>query len=410
MNVDTNAKLVDALKQHGPSYVTESFVGSLVEAGKGAELTLDDGRTILDLASGNFGYGVSQVRDAVFAQMEKLPLSNRVLVSRNLANLVFRLDQLCPDPLSVSYVCNSGEEAFDGALKLSKGYHPERNKVVVVSDSRLGTLSYGTYCSELGHLYLDALSLRVLKVAADDLHALSEAVDGNTLAVVYEPVLTVHGVKRLAPAYLMAIRDCCDIHDCLMLAYEVKTGLGVTGQRLASEFASVVPDIVVLGGALSGGQVSIGAYVTRKKINDVVYAKKNPSLHGSTTGGNPASCVAACAVLDYIREHKPEQRHREFETYLKEKLTDMIDRSNGLLLPAAQVAGSLAAVRVCDTQTARTLWALCMKVGLLLQRPDQEWLHFRPPLVISKSELDLALARFSSALQLLANDRIREVG
>lgn len=410
MDADKSTGIADSLRRHGPAYITTSFLGRFVEAGDGAEITFDNGVKMLDFASGNFGYGISAVRDAVMEQIKKLPLSNRVLVSRNLANLVARLNRLCPDPLSVSYVCNSGEEAFDGALKLSKGLHPDRSGIVVVAGSRPGTLSYGTYCAGIGRHYLDALSLHVVEVAADDVSALERAVDDNTLAVVYEPVLTARGTRRLAPDYIRAIRDSCDRTGSLMLTYEVKTGLGITGHRLASEFTNVVPDIVVLGGALSGGQVPIGAYVTRKDVNDAVYGRKNPSLHGSTTGGNPASCVAACAALDYIREEKLDERHRRFEEILKVRLANVVKLSSGLIATNAQIAGSLVAIKMSTPLAADALWSLCIDAGLLLQRPDHEWLYFHPPLATSIDELDIALERFSNAVQVLANDRMPGVG
>lgn len=394
MNSDQTALEKDFFA-HAPKYLRDQYAGIVAVSGRQSRLTSVDGSSFYDFASGGFGYSVGPVVAAVQAQMKKMALSNRIMVSRRLAELVTKLNDITPEPLSVSYVCNSGEEAFDGALKLAKGLNPKRDTLVVVRGSQPGSLSYGLLCAGHNQLWLSALPLKVVFVEPNDPAQLQAAVNAQTLAVVYEPILTRGQCLRLNNPYLAAVRRLCDDWQCVMLAYELRTGLGFSGALLASSESNAVPDVVVLGNALSGGLVPVGAYVTRRELNDRVYGSKNPSLHGSTTGGNPASCAAAIAAIDYLLAQQLPARHLQIGAVLSAGL-EQLARTYPLTL--AEPEGSFVDLSLVYPQQAVALYQQLKSVGVLVQQPQHNRIQLRPMLTTSTAEVDDVLERMGTAL------------
>lgn len=387
MTIDCQAVERDYMN-HAPKFLRDQYAGIVAVSGRHAVLESAEGRPVFDFATGGFGYGVDEVAKKVQRQLRKMALSNRIMVSRRLAELVLKLHQITPTDLSVSYICNSGEEAFDASLKLAKGLNPARDTLVVVRGSQPGSLSYGLLCSEHSAPLLSALPLKAVFVDPNDAGQLQQAINERTLAVVYEPVLTKHRCLRLSPSYLATMQTLCNSHRCLMIAYELRTGLGFTGSMLSCSDRTAIPDVVVLGNALSGGMLPVGAYVTRKEINDHVYGTKNPSLHGSTTGGNPASCAAAVAALDYILTQRLPERHVQIGASLKAGLDRLSARH---AIQAGEPAGSIIDIFVENHEYALTLWQCLLAAGVLLEKPQGRRLVVRPALTTTLSEIDAAL-------------------
>lgn len=394
MTIDCQAIERDYMN-HAPKFLRDQYAGIVATSGIHTVLNTVEGRQVFDFATGGFGYCVDEVAKKVQLQLRKMALSNRIMVSRRLAELVLKLNQITPPELSVSYICNSGEEAFDASLKLAKGLNPARDTLVVVRGSQPGSLSYGLLCSEHNAPLLSAFPLKAVFVDPNDAGQLQQAVTERTLAVVYEPVLTKHRCIRLSPSYLATMQMLCNSHRCLMIAYELRTGLGFTGTMLSCSDRIAVPDVVVLGNALSGGMLPVGAYVTRKEINDQVYGTKNPSLHGSTTGGNPASCAAAVAALDYIHTQRLPERHVQIGVSLKSGLDRLSVRH---AIQTGEPEGSIIDIFVENHDHALMLWQCLLTAGVLLERPQDRRLIVRPALTTTLSEVDAALQAFEAGL------------
>ena len=368
--------------------MTVKTTSRTLQSASGATLTFDDGSTAIDLRSGGFGHGQREIVAAVKAQVEAMPLSNRVMITPVLASLVDKIAQLMPGELSVSYICNSGEESFDGALKLARGANPDRDQVVVVSGSHFGCLSYGQYFSQPG-VSLDYLPLRPVFVEANNSKALASAITAQTLAVVYEPVLTQQHLLPLSEEFLTTMRTLSKSTGATMIAYEVNTGMGPCGRNFATELTSVVPDVMVIGGALNAGCVPVGGYVTHKALNDLVDGRQNPSLHGSTTGGNPASCVAALQALLALESQGIANR----QTQIGAQLVSSIDGQ-----ASCKQAGSLVYVTLKNAAQADAMKQALSEAGLLVATRGHE-LNLIPPLMISDSELALACATLSKIIK-----------
>lgn len=263
-----------------------------------------EGRQIIDL-SGGFGFQVPAVIAAVSAQADLMGLSNRVLMSEPLIAFCRRLAELLPAPLASSYVCSSGDEAFEGALKLCKGLTPKRNTIVFVQGGDYGSLTYGR-CLGAPQDYQE-----IQRFLGFNLVGISNAgdlanVDWRDCFAVCHTSTVIDRDGRLSlidQALLDQLYAAAAIVTAPVIAVDVHSCLGSLGTLFGFQRYHNTPDIVVLGGALGGSAIPIGSYTCSEQRAYRVYGRSSPAKHGSTTAGNPMACVAAMAALDYVQAH-----------------------------------------------------------------------------------------------------------
>ncbi|RON53411.1 acetylornithine aminotransferase [Pseudomonas frederiksbergensis] len=263
-----------------------------------------DGRQIIDLAGG-FGFQVPSVIAAVSQQADRMGLSNRVLMSEPLIAFCKRLAELLPAPLVSSYICSSGDEAFEGALKLCKGLKPKGNTIVYIQGGDYGSLSYGR-CLGAAQDYLEIQRFLGFElVAVSDTRDLAKVDWNDCFAVCHtSTVIDEDGRLRLIdqtlldPLYAAAAKVSAPV-----IAVDVQSCLGSLGTLFGFQRYHNTPDIVVLGGALGGSAIPIGTYTCSEQMAYQVYGRSSPAKHGSTTAGNPMACIAAMAALDYVQAH-----------------------------------------------------------------------------------------------------------
>jgi len=384
----------------------------LLESASGATLTLTDGTLLLDLSSHGLGYGHPHILDRVESQMRSLSLSSRVQYGRPLVELCDRLSTILPSPLDVSYFTNSDAEAIDGALKLAKGVHPQRRKIVAMRDAYHGHLSSTLAVSDDSvSSAFSELPLQTERVLINDLDGLRQALTNEVACVVIAPIVcdsTSASVQQATDEFLQLARKLCDGSGALLIYDETITGLGPTGRWLASSASNTVPDAVVLGGLLGGGALPIAAYVTSRALNDRVYKGKDPVLHGTTTGGNPAACTAALACLDVIAAENLLPRAVEIEEQLDKALSSWCHRYSMIL--DHQGCGTLHALKFCQVGDAYEVATRARDRGVLLRydtRWDQTVLGFRPPLLISNTELQSALKIVDGLIQEHSTEKLK---
>jgi acetylornithine/succinyldiaminopimelate/putrescine aminotransferase len=399
MKLTNPADILAAYERHAAPHVREQMVGCVVETASGAIVRGAGGMDLVDLASGGFGFGHPRVKAAVEDKVRRGPLSSRILINRSLAELVVQLADVAPGDLSVSYVCNSGEEALDSSLKLAKGHWPHRHKVVVAQGADHGSLSHGVYFAGLGSRYLGGLTFTPERLPFGNAEAFCQAIDENTAAVLLEPLSIDQGELQASQAFWQAVRARCHQTGALLIVNELRTGLGRSGRVFAVEATGICPDVLIVGGALSGGFVSVGAYVTTQAINNKVYDRRNPSLHGSTTGANPASCAAALSSLAVMREHAFEQQHRAMGAQAQTWLTAFANSQPECGLRRVQTVGSLTAVDVDDPALAHRVRRRALELGVLLRQPVGARLLVYPPMLISKDEHRAGLHMLIAAIK-----------
>ncbi len=264
-----------------------------------------NGKAYLDFAGGygvfTLGHTHARVVEAVHAQLDLMALSGKTMFDPMLGRAAKRLAELAPGDLQISFWCNSGTEAVEGAMKLVRAA-TGRAKIVSTHGAfhgkTLGALSASG--RETFRAPFAPLLERVEHVPFGDASGLDAALEGAA-AFIVEPVQGEGGVNVPAAGYLRAAKEACERAGALFVADEVQTGLGRCGFRFACERDGVVPDVMTLAKGLSGGVVPVGAFIARPAVWERAYGKA-PLLHTSTFGGNPLACAAALAAMAALEE------------------------------------------------------------------------------------------------------------
>lgn len=370
---------------------------------EGATIRTASGREIVDFSSGGFGYGERRVLERVAEQARAMPLSSRVFLSAPLARLARALASLAPGDLEVAYFCNSGAEALEGALKLAKGFHPKRSRFVAADCAYHGSMTGALAVCGIPPLRnaVAPLALTATFVPYGDRQAMLDAVDREVAAVLIQPVFSGAGMRLPPDGYLEALRRRCTETGALVIADEVETGLGRTGRRFGVDHAGIAPDILVLGGVLGGGVLPMGAYLATRRVNDRVYGKRDPLLHATTTGGNPAACAAALAALEVLEADGLTSRAAAAGSRLREALAGLAERYPSRVSGSAAL-GLVAGLQLTDADAARRLRRDGLSRGVLvrLERPagGQAWIGVRPPLTVGDRELESGLEALAAAV------------
>ncbi|WP_394829529.1 aspartate aminotransferase family protein [Pendulispora albinea] len=383
---------------------------------RGATVQTKSGRELVDLASGGFGFGHPRILEAVKEQVRKMPLSSRVFYSVPLARLLERIAQVTPGDLAVSFFGNAGAEAVEGALKLVKGYHRKRTRVVSAIGGYHGATTGALAVSGIEKLRYPMRDPARRPVQASwvpfgDVGAMERAVDESVAAVILEPVQLATEVAVPPAGYLRAVRRRCTDVGALLIADETITGLGPTGKMFGVDHDGVVPDIMVLAGVLGGGMLSIGGYVTTRAINDKVYDKRDPLLHANTTGGNPTACTAALTTLEIIEQEGLAGKAAILGQKLQRHLTSLAERYPGVVT-RARGQGLFGSITLAGgTETARALQRAALARGVMVRvfAPDPSvnagHVAVRAPLTVSESELQTGLAALDAALDAVLNEK-----
>jgi acetylornithine/N-succinyldiaminopimelate aminotransferase len=379
-----------ALQQVEAASLIRSYARFPVEfvRGEGVRLWDADGAEYLDFLSGisvvNAGHCHPRVVEAVREQAGRLMHVGNLFYTEPGMRLAARLaDSSLGGRV---FLCNSGAEANEAAIKLVRKARPGGD-VVVVHGAFHGR-TYGALSatpSEAKQAPFAPLVPGFRAVAADPA-ALSAAVDGNTAAVLLEPIQGESGVHVLSGEFLRAARAACDEHGAALVFDEVQCGIGRTGTLWAYEQTGVVPDALTAAKALGGG-LPIGALVAGPRLADVF----EPGDHGSTFGGGPVVCAAALAALDIIDEPSLLARVGELGARLAaglEELPHVLSvRGRGLML-------------ACDVSVpaAEVVSRALLEQRLVVNATGPSTVRLLPPLILSEADVDEGLRRLRAAL------------
>ena len=231
-----------------------------------------------------------------------------------------------------------------------------------------------------------------------DIDALESAINDNTAAFLVEPIQGEGGIIVPPDGYLAAAERLCRKHNVLLIADEIQTGLGRTGKLLACEHEGVHPDGLILGKALGGGILPVSMFLARREVMDVFH----PGDHGSTFGGNPLAAAVGLEALNILVEEKLPARSAEMGDYLIGELR----RIESPLIRDVRGKGLFIALDIKpELASARAVCEKLMEHGVLSKETHETVVRFAPPLVISKAEIDWAVARIREALNEI--DRLR---
>jgi acetylornithine aminotransferase/acetylornithine/N-succinyldiaminopimelate aminotransferase len=263
---------------------------------------------VAGIAVNCLGHAHPELVKAISEQASRLIHVSNLYQIREQADLGEAMASIAPSPLGRSLFCNSGAEANEAALKLAVK-HTGRARIVACRNSFHGrtsaTLSV-TGQEKYQKGFEPLLSKNVDFVSYNSVEELKSKVNGNTAAVILEPVQGEGGVLPASQEYFRTARDICTDAGALMIVDEVQTGMGRTGKWFGFQHYGVVPDIISLAKALGGG-VPIGAIMTSPEIAETF----TPGTHGTTFGGNPLACAAANAVIRTMKKDRLVERAAE---------------------------------------------------------------------------------------------------
>jgi acetylornithine/N-succinyldiaminopimelate aminotransferase len=373
------------------------------ERGEGSWLISTKGDRYLDLASGIavnvLGHAPPKLIAALTEQAHKLwHTSNlyRVAGQEKLA------ERLCAATFADKvFMCNSGAEACEGAIKLTRRYHfanghPERWRIITFKGAFHGR-TLATIAAAGNEKYLEGFG--EVSPGFDwidgigDLAAVEKAIGPETAGIMIEPVQAEGGIRVASTEFLRGLRELCDRHGLLLVFDEVQCGMGRTGKLFVYERAGIKPDVMAIAKAIGGG-FPVGAFMaTEEAAKGMV-----PGTHGSTFGGNPLAMAVGNAVLDAVLEPGFVEgvaakglRFKQLLAGLKDEHADLIEevRGEGLLVGLRMKPPAGDVVKACTAEKLLVVGASDNVVRLL------------PPLNISDEDLAEAVQRLSRALKSL---------
>jgi len=369
---------------------------------QGAVVKDTAGREYLDLLGGfgalSLGHSHPEVVAAMKDQLDKMSLSSKILFNKPQADLSARLAELLPGNLQYSFICNSGTEAVEGALKLARLYTGKTD--IIATEGAFHGKTFGGLSASGREGYRKPFMPLVPgfhHVPYGEAAALEQAITDATAAVILEPIQGEAGVIVPPAGYLAQVREICTRRKILFIADEVQTGFGRAGWLFACQADAVVPDIICLAKALGGGVMPIGAFASTAEIWKVF--EPNPLLHSSTFGGNPLACRAALAALEVIVRDNLPGRAKELGEYTLSRLHKIAAiypaliknvRGRGLLIGIEFTLADIAGLVIAGLAQRSIIAAYTLNNAAVIR--------LEPPLIITKEQLDTALKAFEESL------------
>ena len=367
------------------------------ERGDGTRLFDDQGRAYLDFVSGigvaSLGHGHPALAKAIGDQAATLAHTSNLYFHPLQGELAARLSALTG--LERAFFCNSGTEANEACLKFARRYwhtrgETTRTKYVAFTHSFHGR-TMGSLSVTWDEHYRGPFQPLIPGVSfaeAGDPASLNALVDDTTAAIIVEPVQGEGGVRPIPAATIQAIKDACARTGALLIADEVQSGCGRTGQFLGSQTLGLTPDLIALGKALGSG-MPVGAAMVSKKVAETI----SPGDHGTTYGGNLLACRAALVFLDEL-DGGLQAHVRTVSTHLFDGLRAL--QKKHAVITDVRGLGLIAGLDFAKDPTA--VVAAALERGLLINRTANTVIRLLPAYIVTAEEIDEALSLLDAAI------------
>ena len=430
---------------HPYTYLNKREILPEVVSASGAYLTLKDGSTVIDGISSWWacihGFRRKELNDVLIDQATN-KMSHVMfggLTHRPACELVARILDLFPQPadenrkLSQVFLCDSGSVSVEVAMKIALQYFASKEQYQKSQSTRkdrfLTTrngyhgdtflpMSVSDPINGMHHLFHGVLTEQIFVSPPACVHnkckekcncatiiEMEKELENNPriAGVILEPIFQGAGAMSFySPALLKAIRGLCDKFGVPLILDEIATGFGRTGELFACEHAEILPDIMCIGKALTGGYLTMGATIISNRIANGI---QSPLMHGPTFMANPLACSIACASIDLLASSDWKKNVKQIENLFKEGLQPVLTEFPKVVKDV-RVLGAIAVVEFHDAlsvETKKEMTETLIKKGVWL-RPFSNFLYAMPPFNASLSdrEIKIICEAMRQAVQIMA--------
>jgi acetylornithine/N-succinyldiaminopimelate aminotransferase len=373
----------------------------LFTRGRGVYLWDSKGKRYLDFVSGigvnALGHAHPAIQKVLKDQAGKLIHTSNLFYHPFQAELAKRLTKI--SGLDRAFFCNSGTEAWEGALKLARAYAREHNSNGHKAKWRLLALENSFHGRTFGALATTGqekyrhpfapLVPGVNFVVFNDLADLKRQFDGSVCAICLETIQGEGGINPLSHEFLQLARELTEKSGALLLLDEIQCGLGRTGKYFAYQHYGIKPDIVTVAKPLAAG-LPLGALLT----TDRVATGMHPGLHGTTFGGGPLACAVAIEFLKQLDTLRGQVA--KLGAYFLSQLSEL--KSKHSAINGVRGMGLMLAIDLESADKAKSVVSQLLAKGILINRTHDTVLRFLPPYIIEKKHIDEVIHALTYAL------------
>ena len=359
--------------------------------GQGAHIWDEDGTEYIDCIGGhgalNLGHGHPAVLEAIQAQLQQMIYAPNGFYNDQRAKLLAALIRIAPPGIERAFLCNSGTEAVEAALKFAR---LSTGRTKIISTMRgfhgrtMGALS--TTWNKAYRTPFEPLIPDISFVPYNRPGRLDSVVDENTAAVIMEVVQGEGGVNPSEGDYLRGVQALCRERGAMFIVDEVQTGFGRTGKMFACEHYGLQPDLMPVAKSIASG-IPMGATLIGERVGEIPR-----KVHGNTFGGNPLACAAALATIQIMEQDDIPQRAAELGTRLINGLRSI----KSPVIREVRGLGLMVGIEL-KTKSSQFLAKLAEK-GVLALPAGATVMRFLPPLIISEDDIDTVIASVKAVL------------
>ena len=392
----------------------------------GVHLHLSDGQRIIDGMSSWWcmihGYNHPTMNQALKAQIDNFShVMFGGLTHKPAIDLAKKLVAMTPEPIQTVFFADSGSVAVEVAVKMAMQYwiaqdRPEKNKMLTIRGGYYGDTTGGmAICDPDGgmhhwftgilpqHYFAPRPGCRYHDTFEEShLNGLRELLEqkGQQLAaIIVEPIVQgAGGMYFYSPEYLVRLRQLCDDHEILLIHDEIATGFGRTGKLFACEHAGIVPDIMCVGKALTGGYMTMAATLCTKQVSDTI-SNHSPFMHGPTFMANPLACAAGNASLGLLAGGEWQSQVAMIEQTLQDELAPCVDMPT---VAEVRVLGAIGVVEMKEPVVMTDIQPLFVEEGIWV-RPFGKLVYVMPPYIISPEALKTLCSGIRNVLHRVGN-------
>jgi len=390
--MDQKTVIADTEKYYLPVFGRNQIV---LDHGKGCKLYDMDGNEYLDFLAGiavnALGHAHPVLVDAICQQAGKLIHCSNLYYTKVQADLVKTLAEI--SGFARTFLCNSGAEANEGALKLARKYGNKKaagkHRIISAVHSFHGrTLTTLTATGQPKYQKgYEPLPAGFDYVEYGDIEAIQAVMGDDVCGVILEPIQGEGGIHVPSDEYLKQVRALCDKYDALLIFDEIQTGLCRSGKWFAWEYSGVKPDVLTLAKALGGG-FPVAAFLTTERLEHVFAAGD----HGSTFGGNPLACAAANAALKVMLDENLASKAAETGAYFKVQLEALQKKFPDKIV---EVRGRGLLLGMELSKPGKPIVDACLEKGMIINCTAGNVIRLVPPLIITKAEIDALMTVFA---------------